>query len=106
MRASASTDGSVAARGELEAADRPAGKEADDDGDHRGDETAERPAEDGDNAMLFARRPAAPHQERDHRDGAQAAEDPRSGGEQAVDQPLALGEGFGRREPHAVTLTE
>ena len=88
-------DGAVAAGGDLEAADRPAGEQADDDRDHGGDEPAEGPAEDGDDAMLFGRRPAAPHQERDHGDGAGAAEHAGGGGEQAIDVALALGEGGG-----------
>ncbi len=83
----------VAARGELEAADRAAGEQADDHRDHRGDEAAERPAEDGDDAMLFGAAPAAPHQERDHDARRGAAEHAGGGGEQAVDVALAFGEG-------------
>jgi len=60
----------VAVGGELESPDRAPGEQADDDRDHRRDEPAERPAEDDDDGMFFTRRPSAPHQQRDHRNGA------------------------------------
>ena len=50
---SASMRRAVAVCGELEAADRAAGEQADDHRDHRRDEPAQRPAEDDDDAMLF-----------------------------------------------------
>ncbi len=52
-----------------------------------------------------SRRPAAPHQKRDHGDRAEAAENAGRRGEQAIDQALALGEGLGwRKPPHAAVL--
>src|SRR5205085_2103205 len=86
----------VAGGGDLEPTDGPARQQPDDHSNHRRDEAAQRPAEDDDDRMFLGGRPAAPHQQRDHGDGAGAAEHARGGGEQAVNVALALGEGQGR----------
>src|SRR6185437_7251155 len=81
---------------DLESADRSAGEQADDHDHHRGDEAAERPAEDGDDAMLLGAAPAAPHQKRDHAHGGRAAKHARGCGEEPVNVALPFREGDGR----------
>jgi hypothetical protein len=63
--------------------------------DHRDDESAQRPAEDGDDRMLLGAAPAAPHEERDHEAGSGAAKQAGGGREQSVDVALSLGEALG-----------
>src|SRR5690348_16763649 len=75
--------------------------------DHRRDEPAERPAEDGDDRVFLGAAPAAPHEQRDHEAGSCAAEHSASGREEAVDVALAFGEGARRwKLLHALSVLE